>query len=341
MLKKTSISVLMIILLFMTSCMQEVNMKNYKTIGEIHREDSAINNLIPKEAIIEVLAEGFKWSEGPVWIKNDSSLLFTDIPNNSIFKWNEQEGLTLYLRPAGFALGEKQGGDFGSNGLFINPVNNQLVLCDHGNRCLTELNRENWSKKIIINSFEGKRFNSPNDVVISSKGHFYFTDPPYGLPRPGYTGKELDYSGVFHLKPDGSISLITKELDYPNGIGLSPDEKTLYIANSGQKRVILAFDVAEDGTASNGRTFYDATGFDKYGIGGGCDGMAIDEKGNIWATGPGGVMIFTSEGKFLGSIDTGTALANCTFGGADGKDIYITADRYLCRVKVSVKGAGF
>jgi gluconolactonase len=341
MLKKISVVLPLIILFCSSSCTQEVNMKNYKTTGEIHREDSAINDLIPGNAVIEVLAEGFDWSEGPVWVKKDSSLLFTDIPKNSIFKWNEKEGLSLYLRPAGFALGDKQGGDFGSNGLFINPVNDQLVLCDHGNRCITELNRENWSKKIIVDSFEGKRLNSPNDIVINSKGDFYFTDPPYGLPRPDYTGKELDFSGVFHLKTDGSIKLITKELDYPNGIGLSPDEKTLYVANSGERRVIMAFDLAEDGTASNGRIFYDATGFTKYGKGGGCDGMAIDEKGNIWATGPGGVMIFTPEGKFLGSIDTGTALANCKFGGADGKELYITAEKYLCRVKVNVKGAGF
>jgi gluconolactonase len=341
MLKKFSIVVSMFILFYSSSCAQEVNMKDYKTIGKIQREDPAIDELIPRDAVIEVLADGFDWSEGPVWIKKEGFLLFTDIPKNSVFKWNEQEGLSLYLRPAGFALGNKEGGDFGSNGLFINPVNEQLILCDHGNRCITELNRENWSKKIIIDSFEGKRLNSPNDIVISSKGHFYFTDPPYGLPGPDRKGKELDFSGVFHLKPDGSITLITKELDYPNGIALSPEEKTLYIANSGKKKVIMAFDVAEDGTATNGRIFYDATGFDKYGKGGGCDGMAIDEKGNIWATGPGGVMIFTPEGKFLGSIDTDSPLANCKFGGADGKELYITANNYLCRVKVNVKGVGF
>ncbi|MGE5858908.1 MAG: SMP-30/gluconolactonase/LRE family protein [Ignavibacteria bacterium] len=313
-----------------------------KTTGKIYSEDPALNDLIPENAVIEVLAEGFGWSEGPVWIKDGGFLLFTDIPQNTIFKWNEKEGLSVYLRPAGFSLGTKSfGGDLGSNGLFINPVNNQLILCDHGNRCITQLNRENWSKKIIIDSYEGKKFNSPNDVVISSNGHFYFTDPPYGLKGPDYPGKELDFSGVYHLSGDGKIELITKELDYPNGISLSPDEKTLYVSNSGEKKVILKFDVAENGSVKNGRLFFDATGFNKYGKGGGCDGMVVDQKGNIWATAPGGVMIFSPEGKHLGSIDTGTELANCKFGGKEGNELFIASHNYLCRVKVKVKGMGF
>jgi len=313
-----------------------------KTTGKIYREDQAVDALIPDNAVIEVLAEGFGWSEGPVWVKDGGYLLFTDIPKNTVFKWNEAEGLSVYLRPAGFSLGSKPfGGDYGSNGLFINPVDNQLILCDHGNRCIAQLSRENWSKTILVESFEGKKLNSPNDVVISSAGHYYFTDPPYGLKGPDYPGKELDFSGVYHLKPDGSIELITKELDYPNGIALSPDEKTLYVANSGERRILMRFDLESDGTAGNGRIFFDATGFKKYGKDGGCDGMAVDEKGNIWATGPGGVMIFSPEGKHLGSVDTGTLIANCKFGGKDGNELYMTAHNYLCRVKVNVKGAGF
>lgn len=314
----------------------------YKIIGAIHRESPEINDLIPEDAEIEVLAEGFEWSEGPVWIKDGGYLLFNDIPKNTTFKWSEQDGLKIFLRPAGYAIGDNAPGEErGSNGLFVNPVTGQLVFCDHGNRCIAALNQENWTKTILADKFEGKRLNSPNDVVISSKGHYYFTDPPYGLTWPDFPGKELDFSGVFHLRPDGAISLVTKELDFPNGIILSPDEKTLYVANSGEKKVWLAFDVAEDGSTSNSRLFYDATGFDKYGDGGGNDGMAVDNQGNIWATGPGGVMVFTPEGKHLGSIDTGTALANCCFGGPEGNELYITADMYLCRVKVNVKGMGY
>lgn len=313
-----------------------------KTTGRIYQEDEAFKELISENAVIEILAEGFGWSEGPVWIKEGSYLLFTDIPQNTVFKWKDEEGLSIFLRPAGFALGKKPfGGDYGSNGLFINPLNNQLVLCDHGNRCVTQLNRENWSKTIVIDSFEGKKFNSPNDIVISSKGHYYFTDPPYGLKGPDYPGKELDFSGVYHLTPDGKIEVITKELDYPNGIALSPDEKTLYASNTEERKIVMRFDLAENGNAGSGKILFDAAGFKKYGKDGGCDGMAVDKKGNIWVTGPGGVMVVSPEGKHLGSIDTGTLIANCKFGGKEGNELYMTAHNYLCRVKVKVKGAGF
>jgi len=202
------------------------------SIGSIHRDDAKINELIPADAIIEVLAEGFDWIEGPVWIKDGEYLLFNDIPQNTTFQWNEKNGLDVFLRPAGYALGDNPpGNELGSNGLFVNPVSGQLVFCDHGNRCIAVLNQDNWTKSIIVNKFDGKKLNSPNDVVISSQGHYYFTDPPYGLTRPDFPGKELDYSGVFHLQPDGTINLVTKELDRPNGIGLSPDEKILYVAN--------------------------------------------------------------------------------------------------------------
>jgi gluconolactonase len=314
----------------------------FNTIGSIHRDDGMINKLIPEDAIVEVLAEGFDWSEGPVWIKDGGYLLFNDIPQNTTFQWNEKNGLNVYLRPAGYAMGDNPpGNELGSNGLFVHPITGQLVFCDHGNRCIAVLNQDNWTKSIIVNKFDGKKLNSPNDIVISSQGHYYFTDPPYGLTRPDFPGKELDYSGVFHLQPDGTINLVTKELDRPNGIGLSPDEKILYIANSGKQKVWLAFDVSENGSTGKSRVFHDASDFDKYGNGGGCDGLAVDALGNVWATGPGGVMIFTPEGKHLGSINTGTRISNCCFGGPEGNEIYMTADMYLCRVKVNVKGIGF
>ena len=314
----------------------------YKTIGTIHRDSPEINSLIPEDAVIEVLADGFDWSEGPVWIKDGGYLLFNDIPQNTTYKWSQQDGLTVFIRPAGYALGDNPPGtELGCNGLFVHPITNQLVMCDHGNRCIAVLNQRNWTKSIIVNKFEGKKLNSPNDLTISSKGHYYFTDPPYGLTQPDFPGKELDFSGVYHLSPDGTMRLVTKELDRPNGIGLSPDEKTLYVANSGKKKIWIKFDVADNGTTGNSRIFYDATEFDKYGKLGGFDGLAVDATGNVWATGPGGVMIFTPEGKHLGSIDTGTYLSNCCFGGLEGNELYITADMYLCRVKVNVKGIGY
>jgi len=315
---------------------------DYKTIGVIYRDSPEINSLIPKDAVIEVLAEGFDWSEGPVWIKDGGYLLFNDVPQNTTYKWSEQEGLTIFLRPAGYALGDNPPGiELGSNGLFVHPMTGKLVLCDHGNRCIAVLNRKNWSKSILVDSFEGKKFNSPNDIVISSSGHYYFTDPPYGLSSPDFPGKELDYSGVYHVEPNGSIMLVTKELDRPNGIGLSPDEKTLYVANSGNRKYWVTIDVADDGTTGKRRIFYDATEFDKYGKLGLCDGLTVDTSGNLWATGPGGVMIFTPDGKHIGSIDTGTSLSNCCFGGVEGNELYITSDMYLCRVKLNAKGIGY
>ena len=314
----------------------------YKTIGIIYRDHPEINKLVPEDAVIELLAEGFDWSEGPVWIKDRGCLLFNDIPKNTTYKWSGQEGLTVFLRPAGYSLGDNPPGmELGCNGMFVHPLTCQLVLCDHGNRCIAVLNQDNWVKSIVVNRYEGKKLNSPNDIVISSKGHYYFTDPPYGLTWPDFPGKELEYSGVYHLDPEGEILLVTNELDRPNGIGLSPDEKTLYVANSGERKIWLAFDIADDGTAGSSRIFYDATGFDRYGQLGSCDGLAVDAAGNIWATGPGGVMIFTPDGKHIGSIDTGTRVSNCCFGGSEGNELFITADMYLCRVKLNIKGTGY
>ena len=313
-----------------------------KTIGSIHRDDEKINSLIPEGAVIEVLAEGFDWSEGPVWVPDGAYLLFNDIPLNTTYKWSEKDGLSIFLRPAGYALGDNPPGkELGCNGMFLHPQTKQIVMCDHGDRCLTVLNQKNWTKAVLADKYEGKRLNSPNDLVISSPGHYYFTDPPYGLTAPDYTGKELDFSGVYHLTPGGVLSLVTKELDRPNGIGLSPDEKTLYVANSGRQKVWLAFNLDEDGNAGVSSVFYDASEFDKYGQGGGCDGMAVDYQGNLWATGPGGVMIFTPDGEHIGSIDTGSAISNCCFGGENGDELFITADMFLCRVKVNSKGIGY
>jgi len=310
-----------------------------KTLGTIHRDTPEINNLIPEDAVIELLAEGFDWSEGPVWIKDGGYVLFNDIPQNTTYKWSEKEGLTIFMRPAGYSLGDDPPGyELGCNGLFVHPITKQIVFCDHGNRCIAVLNKKNWTKSILVDKFEGKKLNSPNDIVISSMGHYYFTDPPYGLTGPDYLGMELDFSGVYHLNPNGVLTLVTKELDRPNGIALSPDERTLYVSNSGEKKIWIKFDVSENGTTGKSRMFYDATDFNKYGNKGNCDGMAVDTQGNIWATGPGGVMIFTPEGKHLGSIETGKSISNCCFGGTEGNELYITSDMYLCRVKVNANG---
>lgn len=310
-----------------------------QTIGSIIRLDPALDALLDPNAKIEVLADGFEWSEGPVWME-DNYLLFNDIPKNTMYKWSEETGLRVFLRPAGYAIGyDPSGEELGSNGLYVHPVDKSLIICDHGNRCLARLNQQNWIKTILVDNYEGKRLNSPNDVVIRSDGHIYFTDPPYGLRGLNDSPKkELPFNGVYHLSPDDELELITKDIPFPNGIILSPDEQTLYVANSGSEPYWRAYDVAANGSVSNERLFFDATELRESGLRGGCDGMTVDKDGNLWATGPGGVLIITPEGKLLGRIETGTATSNCCFGGPDSDELYITADMYLVRVKTKTVG---
>lgn len=311
-------------------------------IGTIERVDPRINDLLPPDAKIEKLAAGFKWSEGPVWIPEGGFLLFSDVPQNCIFRWKEGEGLSVYMKPSGYTGSEPRGGEPGSNGLILDPQG-RLVICQHGDRRVVRVERDgSWT--VLADRFEGKRFNSPNDLVFRSDGTLYFTDPPYGLQGPERERLgELGFCGVYRVTPDGKVTLLTKELSRPNGIALSPDEKTLYVANSdGQRPIWMAYPVLEDGSIGPGRVFFDATPWVREGkLRGAPDGMAVDIHGNLWATGPGGVNIFTPKGEFLGRISPGVATANCCFGDPDGSTLYITAHMFLCRVKTRTKGLGF
>ena len=309
-----------------------------QTFGMIQRVDARVNQLIPRDAKLEKLAEGFEWTEGPLWVPSEKCLLFTDIPKNTIYKWKQGEGLSVYLRPAGYVGEDPPGAELGANGLILKS-DGQLVMCDHGNRCISQLNTQNFTKKILADRYEGKRLNSPNDGAFKSNGDFYFTDPPYGLAgKNADPKKELAFSGVYRLSKAGQLTLLTKEFTYPNGIAFSPDEKTLYVAQSDPERAIwMAFKVLEDGTIANGMVLFDATPWVKQGKKGLPDGLAVDRAGNLYATGPGGVLVFSPEGKHLGTIDTGEATSNCAFGD-DGSVLYITADMYLCRIALSTKG---
>jgi len=312
----------------------------YETLGNIERLSPELDDILPSNATIEILAEGFDWSEGPLWVPAHEFLLFSDIPPNSIYQWKENDSISLYLKPSGYTGSEARNGEPGSNGLLLD-ANGQLVLCQHGDRRIARMNapvdNPQPEYETIVDSYEGKRLNSPNDATYHSNGDLYFTDPPYGLPQNvDDPTKELDFQGVYRYASDGSLTLLTKELSRPNGIAFSPDEKTLYVANSDPERAIwMAYNVASDGNIQNGRVFHDATSLvgQEKGL---PDGLKTDAKGNIFATGPGGVWIFNPEGKVLGKIKTGQATSNCAFND-DYSVLFITADMYLLRVVLHEK----
>jgi gluconolactonase len=310
-----------------------------KTIGRIERQDPRLDGLVPRDAVIEVLAEGFQWSEGPVWDKAAGRVLFSDVPNNVVHAWSEKDGLSTFLKPSGYTGPEGGGGrEPGANGLAFDPQG-RLVLCQHGDRRLSRL--ENGRFVTLVDRFEGKRFNSPNDLVIAADGVVFFTDPPYGLTKTfDDPGREIGWNGVYRLSPDGRVSVLVKDLRAPNGIGLSPDGRTLYVGQSDPNRpVVMAYDLARDGTVSNGRVFFDTTPLRKNGPGA-PDGLKVDREGNVFTTGPGGVVVVSPKGEYLGTIVTGVPTANCAFGD-DGSTLYMTANHELCRVRTSTKGLGF
>ena len=310
-----------------------------KTIGRIERADPRLDELVPRDAIIEVLAEGFRWSEGPAWDRAAGRLLFSDVPNNVVHAWSEKDGLSSFLKPSGYTGPEGGGGrEPGANGLAFD-ARGRLVLCQHGDRRISRL--EDGRFVTLVDRFEGKRFNSPNDLVLGADGSIYFTDPPYGLTKTFEDpGREIGWNGVYRLASDGRVSVLVKDLRAPNGIGLSPDGRILYVGQSDPSRpVVMAYDLAKDGAVSNGRIFFDTMPLRKNGPGG-PDGLKVDRGGNVFTTGPGGVVVVSPKGEYLGTIVTGVPTANCAFGD-DGSTLYLTANDRLCRVRTTAKGLGF
>lgn len=303
--------------------------------------DERFHDLIAPDAQLEILAEGFGWSEGPVWISEGDYLLFNDIPNNTMYRWDETDGLSIFMRPAGYSGSTPQGREMGANGLMLHP-DGHLLMCDHGNRAVSVLNLSNFTRRPLATHYQGRRLNSPNDLVLHSNGDLYFSDPPYGLHGLNRSPhKELPFNGVYRLSAGGHLDLLTDALTFPNGVALSPDEQTLYVAVSdGNDPHWMAYDVQADGTVSNARVFFDAKAWQQAGRQGLPDGMVIDENGNLFATGPGGVVVFTPNGEHLGTILTGQPTANCTFGD-DGSTLYITANNYLMRIRTQTRGLGF
>ncbi|WP_206352090.1 SMP-30/gluconolactonase/LRE family protein [Tautonia rosea] len=320
---------------------QEAATAPYESLGTIEVKHERFRNLISADSRLEILASGFEWTEGPVWWSEQQAVLFSDIPRNTVFAWTKDGELKTFLKPSGYT-GSNQftGEEPGSNGLLFD-ADGRLILCQHGDRRVARLN-EDRTFETLAATYNGKRLNSPNDAVFKSDGSLYFTDPPYGLPKNvDDPAKELPFQGVYRLSPDGTLTLLTDQMSRPNGIAFSPDESILYVANSDPEQAIwMAFPVKEDGTLGEGTVFADAT--DQVGkVKGLPDGMAVDRLGNLFATGPGGVLIFAPDGTHLGTLNTGEATANCTFGGEDGSTLYVSADMHFCRIQTATQGLGF
>jgi gluconolactonase len=313
------------------------------TLGSIDSKDPKFDALIPKGAKIEVLAGGFKWTEGPLWDKKNKALLFSDIPNNRVVRWSAKGGVKDFLKPSGYTgKAAFKGPEPGSNGLAWDPQGS-LVLCQHGDRRVARLAKDGHSFETLADKYMGKRLNSPNDLTFAKNGDLYFTDPPYGLPgQVKDPAKELDFQGVYRLSPKGELTLLTKEMSRPNGVALSPDEKTLYVANSDPDRaVVVAFPVDGNGALGKGKVIHDVTAEVKANPEKGLpDGVKVDASGNIFATAVNGVHVLAPDGKLLGRIVTNDKTANVAWGD-DGTVLYLCTNDKLTRVKTATKGPGW
>jgi gluconolactonase len=331
------------LLLFSALSMPGNAQKVYPTLGKIVYNDPKLEKLLPKDSKLEVIATGFVWCEGPVWVKNGNFLLFSDVPKNTVYKWDEKNELSVFLTPSGYTGLGAYSDEPGSNGLIIDKKG-RLISCEHGDRRISAMPMTGGGKITLSDHFDGKRFNSPNDVVEHPvNGSFYFTDPPYGLAKhENDPTRETPHFGVYQITSKGESKLVISDLTRPNGLAFSADGKTLYIAQSDpEKAFVMSYPVLEDGSVGKGKLFFDATPMSKTGLPGLPDGLKLDAEGNIWTSGPGGILILSPEGKLLGKIETaGENASNCAWGN-DGSMLYITVDGYLCRIKTNTKGANW
>ncbi|HET7178604.1 MAG TPA: SMP-30/gluconolactonase/LRE family protein [Chryseosolibacter sp.] len=302
------------------------------SVGSIERIDAAFDDIVDPDASFEVLADGYDWAEGPLWIESEKALLFSDVPMNIIYKWTEDGGATQYLKPSGFTSnGSTTSHEPGSNGLALD-TDGRLIVCQQGDRRIAALdaplNAPKATFAVLTDNYNGKKFNSPNDVVVRSNGDLFFTDPPYGMPEGG---QEIPFHGVYKVS-GGVTTLLVDSLTRPNGLAFLPGENTLLIANSDSAKAMwYAYDLAGD-SLTNARIFYKlpTAALKESGL---PDGLKIDRQGNVFATGPGGIWVFNREAKLLGKIRIPVATGNCAFSD-DQKTLFITADHYLLRLKM-------
>jgi gluconolactonase len=310
--------------------------------AKIDRWDPAMDAIVPKDWKMEKLAEGFGWAEGPVWVKSGGYLLFTDVPGNKMWKWSENGGLEKFLDPSGATAPDPDvWREAGANGLALLDART-ILLADTGNRAIQKLDLETKQKTPVATLFEGKKFSSPNDVTRMKSGVLFFTDPPYGFRKfDDAPEKELPFNGVYRMATDGTVTVVDKELHRPNGVALSPDESVLYVAQSEPtKAIIMAYSLDANGNVTSKKLFNDLTDLVSNDAPGLPDGLAVAADGTIFATGPGGVIVLSKDGKRLGRISNGKATANCKFGD-DGHTLYLTSHDILARIRLNTKGAGF
>jgi len=304
----------------------------------ITRLDPRFDDLVPRNAVLEKIVDDHGWTEGPVWVRDGGYLLFSDVVKNTIYKWKEGEGESVFLRPSGYTgTTPFPGPEPGSNGLALDPMG-RLVFAQHGNRSISR-REKNGGITTLVQRYRGKRINSPNDLVFRSNGDLYFTDPPFGLPGTfDDPKKELSFQGVYRLRRDGKLTLLTKELNAPNGIAFSPDGRTLYVSNADRKRLVwTAFEVKADGTLGKPRVLYDGTQSTE-GRRGTADGMKVDRQGNIFGAAPGGVYVISPDGILLGWFDFGGNVGNVAWG-EDGSTLFIAANSAIYRVRLTTRGA--
>jgi len=342
-----SLCIILALMILLMSCKEKKrqphsNEKNSEELisllheGSIEAYNEGLWEIVSKDAVIEIISGGHDWTEGPLWVESEALLLYSDIPRNAVYVWKEGQKSEIFLQPSGFEGDHFEGSEPGANGLLLDQ-NNDLVLCQHGNRQIAKMinpvSDPSPGFQILADRYDHKRLNSPNDAVYKRNGDLYFTDPPYGLPKQmDDQDKQLPFQGVYRLEPNGNVTLLTDEFTRPNGIAFSPDEKTLYVSNSDPEMAIWkSFDVRDNGLLENGRVFFDATPSVPVEIGL-PDGLKVDSSGNLFATGPGGVFVFSPEGELLGKIKTGQATSNCAFN-TDKSILFITADSYVLRVK--------
>jgi len=287
--------------------------------------------------VLEKVAEGFTWAEGPGWSHEGQYLLFSDVPNNAVIKWKAGVSSSVFLKASGYSRTKPfKGREPGSNGLTFD-TEGRLVFCQHGDRRISRLEKDG-TRTVLVDNYQGKRLNSPNDLVYKSNGDLYFTDPPFGLPQTfDDPAKELPFQGVYRLTTNGKLTLLTTEVKAPNGIAFSPDEKKLYVADSARS-LWLSFDLKSDGTLSAGKVLFDGNEVSKGRLGV-ADSLKVDVNGNIFAAAPGGIYILSPEGTLLGRFDLGTATGNCAWG-EDGSTLFITSNSILYRIRLNTRGAG-